>query len=351
MTKPLILHSSVIGNTHIRKKLPNQDSADSWISPKGDAWIAVIADGHGSSGHPYSDIGSKLATKITVNNYQSFYNNSTSTNTIGVDLINFKHDFFLKILNEWRRDCMLDYESKHPQGTSKKAELLSDSQILRLYGSTICYVYKLSDSIIISTLGDSSVFVRNESGLISHLLFNDESPGESTNSLCQKNPEVDIEHQIIFDSNNFILISTDGIIKSLDNTNEFHKIADYYYKLISSSSSDSKIINDLNEQLDYFSKNGSGDDCTALLIYQGLSTIDSLKTKPESFITNPSVSFEPTLTRQKKTIIIGLSLLLLLLILTIPLLIFQLTAISKPRILNLMKEMGTSKLARKICQK
>ena len=57
------VHSTVIGDSHIRKGIVCQDSSGTVVTDK--FAIAVVADGHGSAKHFRSDVGSRIAVKIT----------------------------------------------------------------------------------------------------------------------------------------------------------------------------------------------------------------------------------------------------------------------------------------------
>ena len=57
------VHSTVLGDSHIRKGIVCQDSSGTVVTDK--FAIAVVADGHGSAKHFRSDVGSRIAVKIT----------------------------------------------------------------------------------------------------------------------------------------------------------------------------------------------------------------------------------------------------------------------------------------------
>ena len=57
------IHVTVTGDSNIKKDIVCQDSSGHYITES--FGIAVVADGHGSSKHFRSDVGSKLAVKIT----------------------------------------------------------------------------------------------------------------------------------------------------------------------------------------------------------------------------------------------------------------------------------------------
>ena len=57
------VHSTVIGDSHIRKGIVCQDSSGTVVTDQ--FAIAVVADGHGSAKHFRSYVGSRIAVKIT----------------------------------------------------------------------------------------------------------------------------------------------------------------------------------------------------------------------------------------------------------------------------------------------
>jgi len=250
---PRIYAQSRIGNTHISKSLPNQDSVRFWISPDSHHFCIAISDGHGSSSHPYSDVGSRFAAEIAIDTYQSNYVNSVSS----LD----PENFFKLVLERWTQECIAYHKQTYQSQDS------SESPNLKLYGATLCVVYVCGDTIAVSSVGDSNVYYRNHSGLVSGFLINDDSYGEATFSLCQPNALSHLETKYIPYSPGIIVASTDGIIKSLKSSEDYALIPNYYLSLVANSQVDDAQINaDITSQLDQFSKNGSGDDCTLALV-------------------------------------------------------------------------------------
>jgi len=244
---------SSIGNTHIAKHAPNQDSVGSWIAPDGVHFCVAISDGHGSSAHPYSEHGSQYAVAISLEVYKDILKRDPSR----LDPVNF----FQSIITKWSAQCLEHF-----------AEQVVDDNVridspVRLYGATLCLVYVSGDSISIASLGDSTVYFRNHSGHYSKFLIHDDSPGEATFSLCQSNPLSHLEVAHIPYSSGLIVLSTDGIIKSLKSSADYVLIADYYIDLLKANCSAAQLSSDLSAQLESFSRDGSGDDCTLALIY------------------------------------------------------------------------------------
>jgi len=247
-----IYKGSSIGNTHIAKQNPNQDAVDSWIAPDGLHFCVAISDGHGSSAHPFSEFGSKFAVAKSLEVYkESFESGIQSLEPL---------DFFERIITRWSAQCIANFS-----GQSTRDE--THDSILKLYGATLSIAYVSGDSISIASLGDSTVYFRNHSGHFSDFLIYDDSPGEATFSLCQSNPLSRVEIKHIPYASGIIVLSTDGIIKSLKSPADYALIADYYLGLLNTDCPSTQLSADLLSQLDSFSRDGSGDDCTLAMVY------------------------------------------------------------------------------------
>lgn len=284
-----IFLGSCIGNTHLAKQTPNQDAVASWIAADGIHFCVALSDGHGSSAHPYSEYGSKFAVASALEVYKEILDVSSSN----PDPI----EFFRKIISRWVDQCMAHFSERDSEG------LNTHGSPLRLYGATLCVVYVLGDSICIASIGDSTVYYRNHSGRFAKFLIHDETPGEATFSLCQSNPLAKLEVVHLPYSSGIILLSSDGIIKSLNSSSDYALIADYYLGLASTNSSLDQISSDLDSQLQSFSRDGSGDDCTLAMIYipadTRLSSFSSTSSSnPEPFIVREP--FNTSNTRKKK---------------------------------------------------
>jgi len=248
-----IFSASSIGNTHLAKQVPNQDSVDSWIAPDGIHFCVALSDGHGSPAHPLSQYGSRFAVAISLQVFKENFQSDPSR----IDASNL----FQQVISRWTDECIAHYSEQDPE------QSVVQGSPLKLYGATLCIAYSSGDSISVASLGDSTVYFRNHSGLYARFLIHDESPGESTYSLCQAEPlrHLDVLH--IPYSSGLLVLSTDGIIKSLRTSSDYALIADYYLSLLTTNSSPEHISADLESQLDSFSREGSGDDCTMALVY------------------------------------------------------------------------------------
>lgn len=129
------VHSTVIGDSHIRKGIVCQDSSGTVVTDK--FAIAVVADGHGSAKHFRSDVGSRIAVKITTKLLKNYMNRQTLRSS-------FKHPEFIlaqmekQILMKWR-EAVEEYhlenplteeeENKIPEKAKENLELQSFTEV------------------------------------------------------------------------------------------------------------------------------------------------------------------------------------------------------------------------------
>lgn len=324
----IVFSSSAIGNTHLAKKLPNQDSVGYWVAPDGIHFCVAISDGHGSSSHPYSDVGSSQAVEISIQVFKECFQRNHSD--IDPSLL------FKEIICRWSEKCISHYQSLGLGDT------LSSESTIKLYGATLCISYVWKDSITVASIGDSTVFYRNHSGLYSKFLISDDTLGETTFSLCQSDPLTRLEVAHLPYSTGIILLSTDGVIKSLRSSSDYALIADYYLGLISTDTSPPAISCDLLAQLESFSRDGSGDDCTLAIVYIPASVISSSSESTIFDDNTLSLDFSsscPEIKIKKKEPKLGSLLPLILAVLTAFLLIsFSLYKPLRSRILLLIRD-------------
>ena len=112
------VHSTVIGDSHIRKGIVCQDSSGTVVTDQ--FAIAVVADGHGSAKHFRSDVGSRIAVKITTKLLKNYMNRSDFKEQF------FKHPEFIlaqmekQILMKWR-EAVEEYHLENHSQRKKKA--------------------------------------------------------------------------------------------------------------------------------------------------------------------------------------------------------------------------------------
>ena len=125
------VHSTVIGDSHIRKGIVCQDSSGTVVTDQ--FAIAVVADGHGSAKHFRSDVGSRIAVKITTKLLKNYMNRSDFKEQF------FKHPEFIlaqmekQILMKWR-EAVEEYHLENPLTKEEESKIplwLADATVPR----------------------------------------------------------------------------------------------------------------------------------------------------------------------------------------------------------------------------
>lgn len=275
---PKIYSASVKGHSHSVRNLPNQDSFNVQYDKNTGFWAAAIADGHGSSSHPRSDIGSELAVKCAVMKIFEFLKESSDEDK---SLENVRDQLFNSIINAWRAEIRVSWNKRQDELYADWLEMDISPDELNKYGTTLAFIFPYKDVLILASIGDSDGFWRSKSGLARSLDvfgYGEDRIGEETYSLCLPNAINFFQLKTIslIDGGTLIL-TTDGIKKSLPSDAGLNSLLDYYH--LQASQNNSEMINDLTEQLQTLTTKGSGDDCTAVVIHFPESKSDAFSEK------------------------------------------------------------------------
>ena len=265
--RPRICSASVRGNSHVLRDIPNQDSSCYKFSSSKESWAAAIADGHGSSAHPRSDVGSRLAVQCAVDVLLAYLENK---NANLLDLEELRAKLAEHIIQAWRDDISkyhFDQNVELDPGSS--IQDLSDHDFF-LYGTTLAFAAPYRDAILLGSIGDSDGFWRSESGLVRNLnLFDNagDGIGEETHSLCLPNAKkfFSLVALQVGANGGTLVLATDGVKKSLRNDVDLNNLLDYYHAL--AATDQEAVEEDLRAQLEALTTEGSGDDCTAIVIH------------------------------------------------------------------------------------
>ena len=289
--QPRIYSASVRGNTHVLREIANQDSSCFRYGSSSDRWAAAIADGHGSSAHRYSEVGAKIAAQCAVDIALLFQEENLN---FGLSLEDIGEQIVASIIDSWR----LQIQALEKKQSSQHVNIEEDEALRKvdyiLYGTTLAFVFPYRDVLLLGSIGDSDGFLRSHSGLVRSLdLFgiNDDGIGEETHSLCLPNAKRFFKFKALpsIDGGSMFL-ATDGVKKSLRDDTSLNSLLDYYHGLASENKE--FLERDLTEQLQALTSEGSGDDCTALIIHFPLSekfeTIQAQK--PDLLTDDPTFS-------------------------------------------------------------
>lgn len=246
---------SVIGASHVRHDLPNQD-AIVWSGDPVGAAVLAVSDGHGSSRHFRSKDGSRIAVDVAVEVL------SQEAAWIGTPAASRQPDALVAgIIAAWRAR-VLDHAARNPMPEGSSGD---EEEILLAYGATLIAAAVSASETVVLQLGDGDLLLGRSDGTILRPLPDDEGlVGEQTYSLCLPDapertrvralphaaPEID-----------FIMLSTDGLSKSFADPRAFVNLAGSWRKAIREQGL-SSVVNGLDEWLSSTSREGSGDDIT-----------------------------------------------------------------------------------------
>ncbi|MBQ9156126.1 MAG: protein phosphatase 2C domain-containing protein [Eubacterium sp.] len=261
------LHSTVIGDSHIRKGIVCQDSAGHYVSDR--YAIAVVADGHGSAKHFRSDVGSKLAVKITTGLLKNYMNRPDFKDQF------LKHpDFILKqmemqILMKWR-EAVEVYHEENPLSPEEEVRLAREEEKGRkirtavIYGSTVLAAVMADGFSYGMVLGDGGFVVLSESGRLSIPIEDQNSHANYTSSLCNTDAIHYFEHWYTEEKPAAMFVSTDGLFKSFASEEDFLR----YHGLLAQMLVDpERTAASLERNFEKRTREGSGDDISMALVY------------------------------------------------------------------------------------
>lgn len=161
-----IYNKSVEGASHKESGNPCQDYSISQSFDKGS--IVVVSDGHGSKTYVRSDVGSKLACKIAVEETTRFiFDNYEVLKKKGVTPLAYTPDggsapdtlftsLFTNIHNRWY-DAIKE-DSLNKTFTDEEKSKLGNADIKKAYGCTLIVAVKTTDFTFAYQIGDGRLF-------------------------------------------------------------------------------------------------------------------------------------------------------------------------------------------------
>jgi len=282
--------TTVKGSAHMHSGRPNQDSIRWLNEPKNHVKILSIADGHGGANHFRSNIGSQVATKVSVKVFSNLFRkvDLTHLNIMHIrDII--RYSIPRQIVRKWTemvtshlvKNPITDIELKNEFGEYRPEMLnIISANPSMIYGSTSMTIVITNSIIICIQIGDGDIIIVDRARKLVRPFVGDSpstdkcnvSSMNETNSLCMSNswdkyfvqiyPTEELQPRLV-------LASTDGYSNSFGNLNGFLKIGTDYLDIL-----DNKgpvyLQKTLSQILRKTSDNGSGDDITLGYIYQNI---------------------------------------------------------------------------------
>ena len=277
--------SSIVGDLHIKKNLPNQDAIAYYRLPgRTPAFVMAVSDGHGSEKCPRSDIGSALAVNTAVKVFIDAWSmmksklDDAETSERSSALVNIERhirkDLTKQIVDNW----IISVEN-HSSSAPFHAEQDQAKRLLA-YGATITVVFLCQYFTVCMRLGDCEVLIVDSDMKVNRIdPRNREQVGEETDSLCMPNADkrFSVYFQNSLDSNicagKLFLLCSDGYEKAFANNAGFEQSAVDFATLVSSGKGRETVENELDSWLREYSS-FSGDDVSVGLIFEKYTSVE-----------------------------------------------------------------------------
>ena len=259
------IHATVIGESHIRRDLVCQDASGVYVGE--DFGIAVVADGHGSAKHFRSDVGSKIAVKISIELLKKYMKQADFKTQF------LQHPRFIlqqmekQILMKWR-EAVEEYHKENPLTEEELARVSPEerarTRLVTIYGSTVLIAVIADGFSYGMLLGDGGLVVMSRENEFYIPVEDPNSHANYTSSLCNTNAVKYFQHWYSEEKPAAMFVSTDGLFKSFACEEDFLR----YHGLITQMLSDpDKARRSLERNFEKRTREGSGDDISMALIY------------------------------------------------------------------------------------
>ena len=222
-----LIGASAHGAKHILEGKPNQDKI--LFSPSEDnvknlPIILAVADGHGAQIHFRSEKGAEIAVNSAIEVCKKLENSSYNS----MKDTKIKEWICRDIYRKWVDNVQRDIEEnkfsdeekiilQNKKTEPKIPQVVTDSNELLAYGSTILTVIIHDTYILFLQLGDGDIFVINHDGTIDRPIPDDNRfVGTETTSLCLPEAWYEFKVKLREITNNtdyplMVLLSTDGL--------------------------------------------------------------------------------------------------------------------------------------------
>ncbi len=259
------IHSTVIGDSHVKRGIVCQDSSGIYLC---DAFgIAVVADGHGSSKHFRSEVGSRIAVKITTGLLQKYMRKPDFKNQFQEHPNFILRQMEKQILMKWR-EAIQEYHQQNPLSEEEMEEHdLKDRpvRISTIYGSTVLAAVMAEGFSFGMVLGDGGFVVMDEDGGLTIPIEDQNSRANYTSSLCNTDAINYFEHWYTKENPKALFVSTDGLFKSFASDEDFLK---YHGLIMQMTGNQEKMKKSLERNFKRRTEEGSGDDISLSMVYR-----------------------------------------------------------------------------------
>ena len=259
---------SVLGASHIRQGLPNQDACIQNSSQTQQLpVIMAVADGHGSKKCFRSERGSRLAVEQALAVMQDFISSQPKRGSV---LKQAEEILSERLVQQWRR-VVYDDVRKYPFSADEQLLLPSNQEPYLAYGSTLLVAVITDDFVLLMQLGDGDILQVQPDGTVQRPIAVDATLiANETTSLCTNNAWRQFRCSVQAmpsDAPMLWLLATDGYANSFANTASFEQVGTDLLAMIQEAGF-AAVSQQLPDWLQVASQQGSGDDVTVALAYK-----------------------------------------------------------------------------------
>ncbi len=263
-------YETVIGKTHMKLEIPNQDAVLSEIIDD-NIMLSVVADGHGSSKCTRSHLGAKFAVESAIETFKSIKGDLIKDDTLNTKVLG--RYYTKRLIKNWRQKIDADLEHspivlEDLNLSSKELKSIKKNPYIS-YGTTLIMVLFIKEFIVCYQLGDGDILFVSKSNKVSKPIKRDKRHiANDTSSLCLNKPEKEFKIKVFRDINKLlqmIILSTDGYSNSFSSEEGFFKVGSDIYDMIKDDGFNI-IDENLKEWLEETSYQGSGDDTSVSII-------------------------------------------------------------------------------------
>jgi serine/threonine protein phosphatase PrpC len=277
-----LIEQSVIGASHIRSGLPNQDAISfEPASGVGPPLIVALSDGHGSSKSFRSHLGSDFAVKGAVALLQELLDVlAHDPKSLSAVKRTAEERLPKEVVRRWQMAVDAHLEA-HPFTEEELARVMRDrgEKACRdvgahphlAYGATLLAAVATENFLLFLQLGDGDILLVADTGEVTHALTRDTRLiGNETTSLCMDRAWREVRlhfHACHGELPALILLATDGYANSFVDAKAFLKVGSDLLEILQSEGV-SFVTENLGTWLEEASAEGSGDDITLGILYR-----------------------------------------------------------------------------------
>ncbi len=261
-----VAYSSVRGNLHSLRALPNQDAID--IREVNETLIVSIADGHGSQTCFRSDLGSKMAVETAnVLIADRILNQNADFMTCDEDA----RDLCREIAGLWTKTVLHHlgknaFEDDEVKNLSSAKQRDLGKNALLAYGTTLMTLVITKTRALVLNIGDAELLIKYKHSEEPEILNRNKRVGNETESLALKDAhDYYIVKRFEMDKLEALLAATDGYPNSFKQDSGYSQVIDDLLQIQKEHGIEA-IQSNLPNWLEDTSINGSGDDITACFV-------------------------------------------------------------------------------------